>query len=248
MILSIACISCDNDESKLPFPIEESWDQGQNIKTYQNLKGEMRFDKELKLWYIQFFYPGSIDSVDAFFPSPSELADDFKEEGLVVIFSGKAYQVEIDREVKFGGWEDYYIKLDNIKKYDVEESKSNSSVSGCKNQGAATRAELNEDEYFECEYMNGDYLYLKHVNALFNCAADELYTIAEVHDTDIILCEIEKGPMANCLCPYDLGCKVGPLQIGKEYNVHIVKDSCSYGYFTITFSKGMKESKKINIY
>lgn len=243
MILSMGCSSSEND---LPFSIPEAGDQ--NARKYQDLVGTIRYDKELKLWYIYFFYPGSIDAVDAFIPSPSELPDELKQEDLRVVFSGSAYQVKIDREVLFGGWKDYYIKLDKIKKYDPEDSKANTSVIGCKNQGAATRSESDADEYIECEYMAGDYLYLKHVNAVFNCAPVELYAIAEVHDTDIFVCEIENGPKADCLCLFDLGCKVGPLQNGKEYTVYINKDTWNYGFFTITFSKDIKEKKTLSHY
>ena len=54
--------------------------------------------------------------------------------------------------------------------------------------------------------------------------------LAEIVGNDIHVVEIENNPGANCICPYDLGCKIGPLTEGEEYTLHLHK-----GYDNLSF-------------
>lgn len=231
MVLSMAC-SNNEDESPLPEP-------SGGVQTYVDIVGTMQYDKGLNRWYVYFFHPGSIDAVDAFFFKSSDLPSALMKKDTKVIFSGSAYKVDFGRKVMVSGWQDYFIEFDSIKPYDIEESKAHTSVSGCKSGGALTRS-ADEQEYVEYEAIGNDGLYLKHVNAMFNCAPEALYVVAEVSGSSIYLKEVEEGALANCICPYDLGCRVGPLTEYQEYTVFIVRGSYVYLHFTVTYTKDVK--------
>lgn len=103
-------------------------------------------------------------------------------------------------------------------------------------------------EYVEYKSMNDGYLSLKHVNSTFNCFAGELRMEATISGNEIRIMEenhhkTEDYLEANCLCPYDLYCEVGPLTVG-SYTVIIYKGSYQYeeARFTISYSKGLDGS------
>ena len=102
--------------------------------------------------------------------------------------------------------------------------------SGCKST-SATRSE--NPEYFEFKSLAGGYLSVKHVNAWFNCEPGELKVRAIIEGHTIKISETESSSLANCICPYDLYCEVGPLSIG-DYDVIFYRDA--YGYPINSFS------------
>lgn len=221
MLVLAGCSSSDSD-SIFTDPVLP----GDQIRV-TDMVGTIRFDEKLDRWYIYFFHPGSIDAEDALFPV--KLDKKYQQDNLRVIVSGTTWKINVERDYQLGGWEDYAIKIDHIEEYTSEISKNNSSVSGCKktlNYGTRTDSE----DYFEYQAMDGGYLYFKHINAMFNCEPEELYMLAEIVGNDIHVVEIENNPGANCICPYDLGCKIGPLTEGEEYTLHLHK-----GYDNLSF-------------
>ena len=119
----------------------------------------------------------------------------------------------------------------------------NFANSGCKNAGTArTRGGLfpGRPEYIEYKAINDGYLSVNHVNAMFNCEPGELKMQATLEGHNIKILETEEQSFANCICPYDLYCEVGPLSDG-DYTVIICKGSYEYEYahFNISYKKGL---------
>ena len=94
--------------------------------------------------------------------------------------------------------------------------------SGCKST-AATRGDDDTHVVFPTESVKYEgtedgYLLLEHINAIFSCEAT--FTI-KATVADGIITIVETAPsLTNCLCPYDLSMKIGPLE-NKTYEVVI---------------------------
>ena len=111
--------------------------------------------------------------------------------------------------------------------------------SGCKST-SHTRSEY--PEYFEFKACDGGYLSVNHVNAMFNCAPGELKIEATIDGNVIKILEMEETALANCICPYDLYCEVGPLSNG-DYEVVIY-----HGSFEIPVRKfSFTYNKRLNV-
>ena len=93
-----------------------------------------------------------------------------------------------------------------------------SSVSGCKTESAMRKAKTNDaypwKETVSCEARKNGQLYIKHVNAVFNCEAENLGISATVGGNRIIITEEGAGNSANCICCYDLECIIEGLDKG----------------------------------
>ena len=109
--------------------------------------------------------------------------------------------------------------------------------SGCKS-ASHTRSEY--PEFFEFKACDGSYLSVNHVNAMFNCAPGELKIQATIDGNVIKITEKEEKPQANCVCPYDLYCEIGPLSVG-NYEVFVYRDSFESPahHFSIVYNKGL---------
>jgi len=109
--------------------------------------------------------------------------------------------------------------------------------SGCKSANH-TRSEY--PEYFEFKACDGGYLSINHVNALFNCVPGELKIQATIDGNVIKIFEKEETSLANCVCPYDLYCEIGPLSVG-DYDVFVYRDSFESPsqHFSITYKNGL---------
>ena len=109
--------------------------------------------------------------------------------------------------------------------------------SGCKST-SHTRSEY--PECFEFKALDGGYLSVNHVNALFNCAPGELKIEATIDGNVIRILETEEKSLANCICPYDLYCEVGPLSNG-DYKVLIYRWTFEIPFqqYSITYHKGL---------
>ena len=126
----------------------------------------------------------------------------------------------------------------------------NVASTGCKSSSAyaemATRGENPYEEYLEYKAVGNGFLSLKHVNALFNCAPGELNMQATISGNVIKILETEQQSLADCICPYDLSCEVGPLTNG-DYIVIICKGSYEYeqARFTIAYNAGLNGRKDL---
>ena len=123
----------------------------------------------------------------------------------------------------------------------------NFANSGCK---PATRAGdeggiYDMYETIEVKGLKDGYLSLSHVNALFNCEPGELKMLASIDGNVIKVIETYDAVNANCICPYDLYCEIGPL-IDGDYTVIIYQDATfdqadagEYTRFNISYKKGI---------
>ena len=129
----------------------------------------------------------------------------------------------------------------------------NFANTGCKSAG--TRGDILYDElrkeYIEYRGMTNGYLSLNHVNVCFNCEPGQLQLQATIEGNVIKIIESEEQVGANCVCPYDLYCEVGPLS-DCEYTVVIYQDDTfdnvepgEYVRFNISYKNGL--SGKLDI-
>lgn len=135
---------------------------------------------------------------------------------------------------------------------DNEKTKDDASLTlrnfvhtGCKDKATSAKAvsagfpQLDGyEESVEYSCKSSGRLYIRHVNAVFNCCAEELRANASLTDNRIIITESEKSSAYDCICPYDLSFEVGPLTDGK-YTVVINRDAQEYTTFVIDFDKNL---------
>ena len=123
----------------------------------------------------------------------------------------------------------------------------NFANTGCKSTGTRGDILYNEfhKEYIEYESMTNGYLSLNHVNVRFNCEPGQLQMQATIESNVIKIVESEEQVGANCVCPYDLYCEVGPLSDG-EYTVVVYQDHTfdqvepgEYVRFNISYKNGL---------
>ena len=98
----------------------------------------------------------------------------------------------------------------------------NFSNTGCKPH---TRSSGSDDSYFELKATEGNMLYVKHVNAVFNCASNKFDAKVEADGNSITIKEYDLTDleiMMSCQCPFDLGYEIGPLKDGESYSIKVV--------------------------
>ena len=102
---------------------------------------------------------------------------------------------------------------------DEDKALVQSRWSGCKNESINDETRNSNqspwgEESVEYESKNGGQLYLKHVNALFNCATENVEVTATVNGRCISIVERGIGNSANCICPMDVECLLRGLSAG----------------------------------
>ncbi len=90
------------------------------------------------------------------------------------------------------------------------------SYLGCK-ETKSFIASLHGEEYIEYKAIADGYLYIKHVNAVFNCCPDTIKADVSMEGNIITIVESETNPICDCICDYDLEYTLGPLTPNKEY-------------------------------
>ena len=101
----------------------------------------------------------------------------------------------------------------------------NFSNTGCKSYTRAGSTNYTDGSYFELTAIGDNMLYVKHVNAMFNCASDKFEVNVEAEGNSITITEYDKlNPeyAMTCMCAFDLGYEIGPLDEGKTYTIKII--------------------------
>lgn len=103
--------------------------------------------------------------------------------------------------------------------------------SGCKSEPKLVKAKGEsafpwDEELVEYEKKENSQLYLKHVNAIFNCGTDEVQVSATIDGRNINIIEQGDDVSANCVCPFDVECLVNGLTDG-IYKIGIYQGSLS---------------------
>ena len=105
-----ACSSDDNADNQLTNRLQSI--------SEKNYTGVMCYDQH-GVWCISFYYPGTYDSVDTFYPL--NLPEEFKLKGLNVLFSGKVVEMTAE-DIKsqqiepLGGHRYYFVYITSISK------------------------------------------------------------------------------------------------------------------------------------
>jgi hypothetical protein len=108
------------------------------------------------------------------------------------------------------------------------------SVSDCKTK--ADNAKGLEQEYITLKTIDDYYLLFNHFNSIFNCEPGEITVSVEITSNEISITEKESTAMANCVCPYDLEFKLGPLQYG-SYKIIFKKAGLIFKEYNLDFKK-----------
>lgn len=119
----------------------------------------------------------------------------------------------------------------------------NFANTGCKSMTPTrgdTRNYVLRQESIEYKALGNGYLSLNHVNACYNCEPGELKMEATISGNEIRIVEEEQYAGANCICPYDLYCEVGPLDNG-DYTIVFIN-----GY-DLSSAKHAEERFRFNI-
>ena len=114
---------------------------------------------------------------------------------------------------------------------------------GCKKSTntatVSTKSASEEEEYIAYEGYKDGYLYIRHINATFNCCPDTLKVTASTSGDRLFINEQEINPQCNCTCQYDLTYKIGPLS-AQKYTLHLYKDALQYTEFSFTYNTSLK--------
>ena len=124
-------------------------------------------------------------------------------------------------------------------------------VFGCKSNSEemASYASVTDSfgkESIVCEGSDGGFLYIRHVNVLYNCEPDKIDLTVTIKGRTIILTEEEINPKANCTCPYDLECTIADLTDGK-YTLMVYRDGDTTPYAKFSFNYNSKLKQNYNL-
>lgn len=76
------------------------------------------------------------------------------------------------------------------------------------------------EEYIEYKSKADGYVYVTHVNAMFNCCSEEIKVGVTISGNNIVVTEDETSSACNCVCPFDVSYEIGKLVPG-QYNVTV---------------------------
>lgn len=110
--------------------------------------------------------------------------------------------------------------------------------SGCKEFQSvnSTDEALSNKDCIEYQYDGEDTLFIKHVNAGFNCCPDEILAEIRISDNEIVLEEKQEVALpCPCLCLYDLDYEITNLKPG-EYRIKVIEPYVSEGEDILEFT------------
>jgi hypothetical protein len=90
-------------------------------------------------------------------------------------------------------------------------------------------------ERIEYKTVDKDYLEIKHINGMFNCDPGRILVNVSEEDNIVSIDENEEYPIANCICPYDLCYRIGPIDYG-YYIFDFQRDGLKYVEFPVDFN------------
>jgi hypothetical protein len=118
----------------------------------------------------------------------------------------------------------------------------NITVSDCKSIGENKKG--GSPMYISLKTVDNYYLQFDHINSWFNCEPGQISISVEINSNDIIIDENESSSLADCICPYDIGCRIGPLQYG-SYSIKFQKGGLTFKEYLLDFNK--KTDVQINL-
>jgi hypothetical protein len=111
---------------------------------------------------------------------------------------------------------------------------SDLSVTGCKTKG--DNAKTVDPEYITIKTVDNYYLRFSHINSFFNCEPGEITISTGISADRITINEDETTSSANCICPYDVVFKLGPLEYG-TYTIIFQKGGLTFKEYSLIYKK-----------
>ena len=108
------------------------------------------------------------------------------------------------------------------------------SVSDCKTKGGSSNGI--DPEYITLKTVDDYYLLVNHINAMFNCEPGQITVTIKISSNEISMDENESSSLADCICPYDIDFKLGPLQYD-TYILKFKKGGLTFKEYTLDFKK-----------
>jgi hypothetical protein len=108
------------------------------------------------------------------------------------------------------------------------------SVSDCKTKGGSSKGI--DPEYITLEAVDDYYLLVNNINAMFNCEPGQITVTINISSNEISMEENESSSFTDCICPYDIDFKLGPLQ----YDIYVLKfkrGALTFKEYTLDFKK-----------
>ena len=96
------------------FSCQDGKPTGEPDKVVENVSGTLHYSAEDKTWYIYYYFPGTIDSVDIYLIKKMQDKNFPFEEGKKVRVSGSCYQTTDVSFSVFAGTTVYYIIVTNL--------------------------------------------------------------------------------------------------------------------------------------
>jgi len=108
------------------------------------------------------------------------------------------------------------------------------SVSDCKTKGDNSKAA--DPEYITIKTVDDYYLKFSHINSILNCEPGIITVGIEIKSDTISVNETEESSLANCVCPYDIEFRLGPLEYG-IYPVKFQKGGNTFIEYSLNYNK-----------
>ena len=106
------------------------------------------------------------------------------------------------------------------------------NVSDCKTKSGSPKGV--DSEYITIKTVDAYYLHINHINAMFNCEPGQITVTINCVSNSVSMNENESSHLANCICPYDIDFKLGPLKYG-TYNLIFKKGGLTFKEYTLDF-------------
>jgi len=107
-------------------------------------------------------------------------------------------------------------------------------ISDCKTLGESSN-EI-DSGYITLKTIDDYFLLVNHINAMFNCEPGQISVTIYVSLNEISMDENESSSLANCICPYDIDFKLGPLQYG-NYILKFKRGGLIFKEYSLDFKK-----------
>jgi hypothetical protein len=108
------------------------------------------------------------------------------------------------------------------------------SVNGCKTKGGLSDGIA--PEYLTIKTVDDYYILVNHINAMFNCEPGQITVTIDASSNEISMDENESSSLVDCICPYDIIFKLGPLPYG-TYILKFKRGGLTFKEYTLNFKK-----------
>ncbi len=116
LLLCMGIVGCEEDEKGKENATTYCDCQNNKYSEYiKDFEGKMLYREDIKTWNIVYKKPNTIDGAIIFLPC--DISQNYKHNGIRVIFSGKTFSTSKNISVEIGGVEYKCLKIKEIKKF-----------------------------------------------------------------------------------------------------------------------------------